>query len=63
MKRDGNHFTLSRRNLEALLHMLDNRDKKRPALMGDGFMVEAQEDDEHYGDRKPGTMSWEASDE
>ena len=50
---------LSRKNVEALLHMLDNRDKQKPALIGDGFIVEVQENDEHYEDREPGSMSWE----
>lgn len=60
MKRENDaHFVLSRRNILNLLHMLDNRDKARPALMGGGFVIEAQEDDEHYGDRAAGPMSWE----
>lgn len=54
------HIILSRRNIEALLHMLDNRTKQRPALVkGDGVVVEAQEDDEHYRGVTPGVMSWE----
>lgn len=61
----ANHFILSRRNINALLHMLDNRDKTRPALHGDGFIIEAQEDDEHYNDREwpIGRMSWEHTDD
>lgn len=54
------HIILSRRNVEALLHMLDNRDKQRPAIVkGDGLVVEVQEDGEHYEGRTPGVMSWE----
>jgi DNA-directed RNA polymerase subunit H (RpoH/RPB5) len=54
------HIILSRKNVEALLHMLDHRDKQRPAILkGDGLIVEVQENDEHYTDRTPGVMSWE----
>ena len=60
MKRiSDNHFVLSRRNVNNLLHMLDNRDKARPALIGDGFLIEIEEDDVHYEGREAGTMSWE----
>lgn len=58
------HVVLSRRNLENLLHMLDNRDKARPALDNGVLIVEAEEDEEHYADRAlgaPGHTSWEPS--
>jgi hypothetical protein len=58
------HVRLSRRNIENLLHMLDDRDKIRPALSGRDnhfeILVEAQENDEHYVDRPAGSMSWES---
>jgi hypothetical protein len=60
---------LSRRNIKALLHMLDHRDKAIPALSSnDGeyeILVIAQEDDEHYAGRGHGAgrMSWEGRDE
>lgn len=54
------HVILSRKNIESLLHMLDNRDKARPAIVkGDGLVVEVQEDGEHYQGVTPGVMSWE----
>jgi len=58
------HVSLSRRNIENLLHMLDNRDKSRPSLSARDndieILIEAQEDDEHYVDGRPaGAMSWE----
>ena len=62
MRQEGqNHIVLSRRNLNNLLHMLDEGIKTRPGLVGDGFIVEAEEDDTHYAGRDypAGTMSWE----
>jgi len=54
------HIVLSRRNVEALLHMLDNRDKGRPALVkGSGLIVEVRENEDYYQGRTPGVMSWE----
>lgn len=57
------HVRLSRRNIMSLLHMLDDRDKVQPALAGRDqyveILVEAQEDDEHYGGGPIGKMSWE----
>lgn len=54
---------LSRRNINALLRMLDERDKVMPALSGRDKHVEilvlAQEDEEHYTDYAAGSMSWE----
>lgn len=56
------HIILSRKNVESLLHMLDHRDKQRPALVkGNGLIVEVQENDDYYKDRTPGVMSWERS--
>lgn len=57
-------LTLSRRNLNSLLHMLDDRDKGQPALSGRDqhveILVEAQEDEAHYTNGQPaGKMSWE----
>ena len=55
--------SLSRRNIENLLHMLDNRDKVVPALSGRDnhieILVMPEEDDVHYADREAGKMSWE----
>lgn len=64
------NITLSRRNLTNLLHMLDNNIHQEPALMvrddhGEDdvvVLVQPQEDDEHYEDREPGSMSWESDD-
>ena len=62
-EKDLVHVSLSRRNIENLLHMLDNRTKTRPSLenlLEDTILlVEAEENDEHYGEREPGKMSWE----
>ena len=55
------HIKLSRRNVEALLHMLDNRDKVQPAIIKGQYIIEVEENDVHYGDREPGVMSWEES--
>ncbi len=56
--------TLSRRNLESLIKMLDDRDKWQPALerlTEDNITISvlAQEDSEHYDGRAIGPMSWE----
>ena len=55
--------TLSRRNLESLTKMLDDRDKWQPTLTRHGdditILVEVQEDSEHYDGREIGPMSWE----
>ena len=65
----GVHVTLSRRNLVELLAELDNIAHRKevdglplyePSLhrmTANGYLVvEAQEDDEHYQDRTPGTL-------
>ena len=45
------HIVLSRRNIESLLHMLDHRDKQRPAIVtSSGLTVEVQENDDYYDD-------------
>ncbi len=53
--------TLSRTNLRTLLHKLDNpgslRTLCRSCENGVGLIVHAEEDEEHYGDRKRGVMS------
>ena len=57
------HVVLSRRNLESLTKMLDDRDKWQPALTRQdedvNILVEVQEDSEHYDGRAIGPMSWE----
>lgn len=59
------HVRLSRRNLENLIHMLDERDKARPGLTCRDndieILIEAQENDEHYDAKglPAGSMSWE----
>ena len=59
--------SLSRKNIESLLYMLDNRDKARPALAREDddcvLLVVAEENDEHYMLREPGTMCWERHNE
>lgn len=55
--------SLSRRNLTALLHMLDTRCYGQPGLlrMDDEtvLVVTAEEDADHYDEREAGRMSWE----
>ena len=53
------HIVLSRKNVESLLHMLDNRDKEQPGLAHHDLIVEVEEDNVHYVDREAGQMSWE----
>lgn len=53
--------TLSRRNLESLLAKLDRPGEATRTLMRmteDGIIltIVAEEDEQHYGDRKPGNM-------
>lgn len=55
---------LSRRNIMALLHMLDDRTKAIPALSCRDNHIELlvlpEEDDVHYAPERPaGPMSWE----
>lgn len=57
--------SLSRKNLLALLKMLDDNDKGAPALIGRDLNTEIvvvpEEDAVHYTpDRPAGLMSWEA---
>lgn len=59
-------LSLSRNNLEALLHMLDNPIHQIPSLTrtvesGQLLVVLPQENKEHYGSREVpmGKMSWE----
>lgn len=59
MKRLGiDIFCLSERNLKALLAKVQGHPpNSRCLLMGDGFMVIAQKDEEHYDNRPaPGPM-------
>lgn len=55
---DNVRVQLSRRNLTQLIEMLDrkvgNSTLKRLTETGVPLYVTAEEDDEHYGDRKPG---------
>lgn len=57
---DGNQratVTLSRRNLLAGLHKLDMPNSARTIISGDDRLILKFEDnDEHYGDRRPGVM-------
>lgn len=47
--------TLSRRNLESLLHKLDWEGSERTIVNGP-LVVKAEDNDEHYRDREPGPM-------
>lgn len=48
---------LTRRNLTALLDKLDDPISRRTLIDPDNkIMVRAVQDDEHYGDRKPGAV-------
>lgn len=54
--------TLSRRNLESLLRMLDEGRKQGALTARDNhieILVQGQENEDHYTDRDPGSMSWE----
>lgn len=54
---------VSRRNITALLHMLDNPVHRVPALSSRDNNIELlvipEEDEAHYADRPAGGMSWE----
>ena len=54
--------TLSRRNLENLLHMMDEGRVTGALSARDQdieILVQGQENDVHYDERVPGVMSWE----
>lgn len=61
MRIDNNgHIVLSRRNLLALLHKLDKSGSSRTLVKScdNGVLiVRAEDDSEHYGDKKPGQMT------